>query len=129
MAGDVGERLARDEVGGALGVRGPAALGDRGAHRDREVLGHRLECRPEASLGQDGGVDAARETAQLFECDVELAAYAGDSLGRLGVGARPDRAQLHRRAEDPLLRAVVQVALEPSSLGEPRRRAAGPASA
>ena len=67
-----------------------------------------------------GGVDAARELAQLLERRRELAARRRHQLlGRGGVAPDVglDHPQLQRDRDQPLLRAVVQIALEPAALG------------
>ena len=60
-------------------------------------------------------MDAARELAQLLEREGELLARAGEDLGRrrrVGVELRLREAQRERERDEPLLRAVVEVALE-----------------
>jgi hypothetical protein len=73
-----------------------------------------------------GRVHAARELAQLLERLRELAARAVTSCSAAAGrgGCRLDQPQLQRERDQPLLGAVVQVALEPAR-SRRRRRAAG----
>ena len=66
------------------------------------------------------GMEAARELPQLPERLGELVACARDHrLGRRRVAADVglDQPELHGQRDQPLLSAVVQVALEPPPLG------------
>ena len=68
-------------------------------------------------------MDPARELPQLLERLRELVAGARDQgLGRRGVATDvgADQPQLHGQGHQPLLRAIVQVALEPPPLGVAR---------
>ena len=69
---------------------------------------------PEAVVGEHGGMDAARELAQLRERDGELVAELVDGGGRLRVVAQPraQQPQVERERDELLLGAVVQVALD-----------------
>jgi len=73
-------------------------------------------------LGQDGGVDPARQFAQLAQARLQLVLGLLEQRLELAVAgsARPRGAQQEREADQPRLRAVVQVALEPSPLGVAR---------
>ena len=65
-------------------------------------------------------MDAARELAQLLERARSSSLARGHArLGgrRVAVDVGLDQPQLHRDRDQPLLRAVVQVALEPPPLG------------
>ena len=65
-------------------------------------------------------MDAARELAQLLQRVRELVARGGHELlglGGIAADVRADHPQLQRERDEPLLRAVVQVALEPAALG------------
>ena len=66
VLGDVGERLGGDVVGGRLDRR-RQPLVERHVDVDRDVGAtcERPERRPEPGLGEDRGVDAARDLAQL----------------------------------------------------------------
>ena len=65
-------------------------------------------------------MDAARQVAQLLQREVRLLARLAHQLGgsRVAVvGALLGHAQVQRERDEPLLRAVVQVALDPPPLG------------
>ena len=74
----------------------------------------------EAAVGEDRGVDAARQLAQLVERARELGLGLLEQPGNR-VGAPLERAlgepQLQGERDEALLRAVVQVALEAAALG------------
>ena len=62
---------------------------------------------------------AAREGAELFERGVELVAEAFEARGAargITLGERRGEAELDPERDEPLLRAVVQVALDPRAL-------------
>ena len=64
-------------------------------------------------------MDAARELAQLLDGGLRLDARLGDELLRaVGIGreALLGEAERHGHRHHPLLRAVVQVALDPPAL-------------
>ena len=66
VLGDVRERLDHDEVGGRLGGGGQAVVDlDVERHLDRVARRDRGQRGPEPAVGEDRGVDAAREVAQL----------------------------------------------------------------
>ena len=70
-------------------------------------------------LGEDGRVDAASELAQLVEGGAQLAVGLGEELGgavRVGAELRAGELERQPEREQPLLGAVVEVALEPPSL-------------
>jgi len=65
-------------------------------------------------------VDAARQLAQLVEPDLKLALCNGQSLPggwRILLELRADQGQVNCEGYQPLLCAVVEVALEPPALG------------
>ena len=99
------------------GGSAPAALAE--LDRQRRVVGERRERSAEPGLGRAsrGGCRArARATRRARPL---LAAGRGEQRRQLGVARRPRaaRAGVERRGEQPLLRAVVEVALEPPPLG------------
>ena len=68
-------------------------------------------------------MDPARQLAELLERLRELGAGPGEQLARSGRVAREPRLgepKRQRERDEPLLRAVVQVALEPPPLGVAR---------
>ena len=71
-------------------------------------------------------MDAAGEVAQLDERLLGLAVRLADErAGELRVLGRLRAAERHRQRDEPLLRAVVQVALDPAALGVGRGDHAG----
>ena len=93
---------------------------------DPQVDGHRRSGRDrgqrgvESTVGQHGGVDAAGEVAQLGQRLLRLGVGLVEQLPRLvGVGGKSlaGHAEVHREGDEPLLRAVVEVALDPPALG------------
>ena len=74
----------------------------------------------EAAVGEDRRVDAPDEVAQLGEGRLGLVVGVGhERLGLLGVGveALAGPAEVHGERDEPLLGAVVQVALDAAALG------------
>ena len=71
---------------------------------------------------EHGGVDAARELPQLGERVRQLVADGADERrgGRVVADPVAQQPQLQRHPDEPLLRAVVQVALQPAALGVAR---------
>ena len=120
VLGHVGERLRHHEVGDRLhrGLR-PDRHVDVHVDRDRAERGQAGQRRVEAAVGQHRRVHAPDEVAQLGEgllgLDVRLVdEFPGgvDVIGELRLGP----AELHRQRDQPLLRAVVQVTLDPPPL-------------
>ena len=72
----------------------------------------------EAAVGEDGRVDAADQVAQLGQRLLDLAVRVVQGGGRLGVARHLalGGAQLDAEGDQPLLRAVVQVALDAAAL-------------
>ena len=99
------------------GSRGPSSASDRRGHRC--PLGQRVQRDVEAVL-QRGRMDAAGELAQLLQRLGQLVARgAHELLGLLRVATdlAPDQRELQRERDQPLLGAVVQVALDAAPLG------------
>ena len=91
------------------------------AHVDghRGTGGQRLERGAEPVVAEDGRMDAARELPQLLDGGLRLLARLRDQLeGALGVAreAGLGDAERHGHRDHPLLRAVVQVALDAAAL-------------
>ena len=85
------------------------------AERRREPL----ERGGEAAVGEHRRGDPAREVAQLGDRRAGLLARLADQLGQLGLVVEPrlGAAEVHAERDEPRLRAVVQVALDPPQLG------------
>ncbi len=121
VLGGVGHRLGGDEVGGGLDRRGHARAGVA-VDRDRQQPGardQRLQGGLQAAVGEDRRGDPAREVAQLDDRAARLAARLLEQLARLGgiaVHLVLGQAERHRQRDEPRLRAVVQVALDPAQL-------------
>ena len=106
VLGDVGERLADEEVGRRLGRRGSRVSGTSAiVDRHGRAVGERAERRTEAVLGQDRRVDPARELAQLVERGTQLA-------------RRPRRAARTRRS--PPHRACARASCSTSPIASSR---------
>ena len=116
MLGDVGERLGGDVVGGRLDRRRqPLVESHVDVDRDVGTTRECSECRPEPGLGEDRGVDAARDLAQLVG-DV-LQAFrelCGDARQLVRRSPR-HRACAEAERDQPLLDSVVQIALDPAA--------------
>ena len=121
VAGDVGQRLGDDEVGGRLDRR-RQPLGRRldDLDRDRGAAGEPAQRRREAAVAEHDGVDAAGQLAQLGGRRRELGHRLVEQLAghlRVGVELAARQAQVHGERHQPLLGAVVEVALDPAPLG------------
>ena len=117
VARAVGERLRRDEVRRGRDLVGQLVVGD--VEHDLVLRGRaqRLQRRRQPALGQGDRVQPARELAQLRVRLLELLGRGGEQpLGRL-VGLHARDLQQVRDREQPLLRAVVEVAPDAAALG------------
>ena len=116
---DVGQRLGGDVVGGGLDGRGqPLGQSQQTSRRDRGVAGQGGERRLEPFLAEDRWVHAARERAQFLDRALELFVDVGQQrVERLRI-ARPVAGEPdgEPQAEQRLLGAVVEVALDPAAL-------------
>lgn len=118
VLGDVRQGLGDHEVDGGLHVRGQAPDGvvvQAPVDRDLGAGEELLDRRAEAAVDQQGRRDAARERAELLDGVPGL--LVGGVQGRAGaVGVAVHRLagppEIHRQAHQPLLRPVVDVALE-----------------
>ena len=126
VLGDVGERLGDHEVDGGLDVRRQLrGHVDARLDRDDAARGHLLERGREAAVDQQRRRDAA--DSDRSSSTVSRAWASASSMvarGPLGVvGHLPlGAAQVHGQPDQPLLRAVVDVALEAAQrlrLGHP----------
>src|SRR5262249_57254824 len=87
--------------------------------RDGRRVAARAHRRRQALLRERRGMEAARELAQLLERQVELARGAGENrLHRIRIllELRACESERQRQRHEPLLRAVVEVSLEPAPL-------------
>jgi hypothetical protein len=114
VLGDVGQRLGDDEIGGRLDRWREALRQLRvDGHRHRRARDQRVQRRLEPAVGEDGGMDPARELAQLVQAGGELARGLLQQRHQLRVGrAIARQPQQQRQPDEPRLRPVVQVALE-----------------
>ena len=115
---DVRERLGDDEVHGRLDMRREAPGGRAHLDGNRRALGQRSYSRVEALVGEDRGVDAASELAKLAQCALCLRLCLVHEGCRLlvSVHSRPEQPKSHADPEQALLRSVVEISLEPSTL-------------
>ena len=119
VAGDVREALGDDEVGGGLDRAGKRSSGTPRIEAGTVLrLARPAQGRVEAALGQHRRVDAAGELAQLGRRLAQVGASPrraarGPRPGRSSTSRRRGHAQRHRDADELLLGAVVEVALDP----------------
>src|SRR6478735_8362605 len=116
----VRDALGDDEVRARLdGLREALVRRADDPDRQRRAVGERPKRRRQPALGEDRRVQPAGELAQLLHRQGELVPRAGDELLR-SVGAAVElglqHAQLDRKRDEALLRAVVEVALETAAL-------------
>ena len=114
--GDVGERLGDGEVDRGLDCGRDAFARHAYVDRQRRAGGQARQCRRESPVVERRGVDAVREVAQLGESLLELLVRLVDER-RSGCAARPRRGALEANGgkHEALLRAIVQVPLEPAT--------------
>ncbi len=131
VAGGVRQRLRHDEVGRASTAAGKRSSGAPRAARPGscERGDQRRPARAEAALGEHRGMDAARQLAQLGGGLGQVLHRVVEELAppRVGVPSTSARqAQAQAELHEPLLGAVVEVALEPPPrvVRPPRRSAA-----
>jgi hypothetical protein len=128
----VGECLRDDEVGDGLDARrGRARHVHPQPDRQRGARHQAGQCRFQPPVAEHGGMQAADELAQLRQRRDSLLVRRGDRLAdrfRLAVEALPGHAEVHGQGNQPLLRPVVQVALDPAALGVGGGHRAGPAA-
>ena len=115
VSASLGDEVRRglDRLGQPLGCDGQLDR-DRRAPREGGDRGG------EAFVGEDRRVDAARERAELLERAADLGVRLAEELVDRGVSSSdPAAGELEREPdpEQPLLGAVVEVALEPPPLG------------
>ena len=133
VLGHVDQRLGDDEVGRPFDRLRQALTGRQvalHARRDGAAGADRLDRGDQPTVEQDGRRDAADEAAQLGQGLLGLGAGLEDQLlrgRRVRVDALARQAQVDRQHHQPLLGAVVEVALDPAQLaglGVEHRRAA-----
>ncbi len=124
MLDRVGERLGDREVTGRLhGRRQPPAQADVQVDRHRRVQREGPDRWAEAAVGQHRRVDAADQIPQVVQRAQRRLPCLGDQ-GQRGLRAHRqhplDRPQVHAERDQPGLRPVVQVPLDPAQLGAGR---------
>ena len=120
VLGHVGQRLAHDEVGRRLDGLGQALVErDIDRHGQWGDVRDGLDRRAQAVVGEHGGMQSARQLAQLLQRAAELVAGAVEHRAQRRIGGHPARRHAHgeRGRHEPLLGAVVQVALQATALG------------
>jgi hypothetical protein len=131
VARRVRQRLRHDEVRRRLDRR-RHPLARRGAQLCPRLraLHQRAQRRCQAAVGQDGRVDPARKLAQLGgrsrQLDDRLVQRRQRDIGLPVHQARARDLKHEPEVDEPLLRAVVQIALDPPALGIRRRDDARP---
>jgi hypothetical protein len=117
---DVRQALRDDEVGGGLHLVGQPFV-RRGDHPrgNGRACGEILQRGVEAPVAEDRGMDAAGQVAQLLQREAGLLPRLAHELGCLGIArgrALLGHAQVERQGDEALLRAIVEVALDPPAL-------------
>jgi hypothetical protein len=110
-----GPQASPSERGSEARVLESVGKHDAQVHRERGSLDERGQRRFEAPFGEDGGMNTAGQVAQLAKAAFELLSRSGEYRpGRLRVTVEQSvqQAQLERRGHEPLLRAVVEIALD-----------------
>ena len=119
MLGGICHGFGYDEIRAGLDAGGQALVWYRvDVHGKRGVLRKGMQRRVQAGLDKDRRMDARRQLAQLLQCAAELFRRFGKRLRRVGSGAIEQlagTAQPHRQRDQPLLRAVVEIALQAPS--------------
>jgi hypothetical protein len=115
-AAAVPDDLCDDEVGRRLNDRRQPPLGQRrDPDRDRGIFCERLHGGREALVGKHRREDPMRELAKLPQGDAQFVFRLVDAGAAAGVGGGLElgagKPQREREADQPLLGAVVQVAL------------------
>ena len=124
---DVRERLRDEEVRGELhGLGNPSDRASFDPHRNRHSPGERRDRSLEPLFTEEGGMDATGELAQFADRLLELVLRAGECDRRRRVVSGRGEAERDGESDETLLRAVVQVALDPAALGIRRGHDATP---
>ena len=130
VLGCVLDGLQAAEVDRRLGFRRVAA-GRDGLHRDgpRGPAGHGRKGGRQPLLGEQRRVDAMRQAPQFIRRLPGIGAEFGEEvpgLPRVALGELGGQAQLDGQGGEPLLGAVMKVALDPAALGVGRGHDPGP---
>jgi hypothetical protein len=119
VLGRVGDRLGGAEVQSRLDLGRQTILKTVGHdHRNCCARSERADGGADAVVGQQGGMDAVREVTQVAQSALQVLARAvqqGGGRVRVVEQACLGAAEGHQRADEGLLCAVVQVALEPAA--------------
>jgi len=122
---DIRQRLARDEVRRGFHLWRKACIEYLERDRERTSTRERVERCREALLGEDRRVHAPRELTELVNGRLELVDRGREQAVDLGIGvfAGPalGNAELEGQRNQPLLGAVMQIALDPAPLVVRRR--------
>ena len=130
MLGGVRQRFGDDEVRGRLHRQRqlPAAV-EVELDRHRRAPRHGGKRGLQAAIGEDARMDPASELAELLQCGIELGARDRELARRRGVRleTRLEKPKAQRERDEPLLGAVVKIALDASPRGvrgldDPRAR-------
>jgi hypothetical protein len=126
---NVRERLGDEKVRSGLDRLSEAFIWDDERHRNRRTFGERPYGGSEALVREDRRVNAAGELAKLVERTAQLVLGLAEKLAgtvRLSADLGTGELESEPEAEKALLRAVVKVPLEPTSLVVPGLHDAGP---
>ena len=113
-----GEAGRDQPVDGRLGGRRKAPLGQRvHRHTTARCLHEREHGLSQPPFGEGDGMDAMGELTELVTDRGDTHLGQCEGLGRGAVRARPCPRQPEAERQQPLLRAVMEVALQPAALG------------
>ena len=115
MLGDVRERLGDDEVDRSLDLCREAVVERVDLDRDGRALGQRADGRGEPMVGQHRRVNAAGELPKARRAPRSPRPRVSSSSSSRVPSAFAQQLQRHADPEQPLLRSVVKVALEPTA--------------
>ena len=123
MLADIGKTLRDDIERSDLDLLWQPAL-ERNVqtHRHRSAGGDRLQGHLQTVTAENGRMEAARHRPKLVERDCDLLSRLVESRTGIGIAGHLllQQAQLERERDQTLLRAVVQIALQPLALTLPR---------
>jgi hypothetical protein len=118
---DVGKCFADDEVRDCFDRRVAAWL-DRNVkgHRHWRATGKSRQRCVKSAVSENSGVQTTRQIAQLDQCVLGVGVRLVEQHPRrfgIVVVASPRPTEIHRQRNESLLRAIVQIAFDPTTLG------------
>src|SRR5258708_31504972 len=115
MFGDVGQRFSDDVVDGD---RDPldwtCGYADGDIDRKRGAASKSFQRRPESSSRERGWMNAPGQLTNIVQDLFEPGRHVGEESGQVCRDGRLLRSQLERQCHQPLLRAIMEVTLDPA---------------